>query len=79
MSKCEQCGGQGSDLFEVVRNGESRKFDSFDCAIQFMAAPCDNCGCLITGQTHRLSDRTFCCPSCLSQSGLETPILSETV
>lgn len=79
MSKCDQCGGQSSNLFEVVQNGESRKFDSFDCAIQSMAASCDNCGCLITGKQHSLRDEIFCCQSCLQQSKTKAHALSESV
>lgn len=73
MSKCEQCGEQNENLFEVVKDGQSRKFDSFDCAIQSMAEKCSNCGCLITGKSHRHGDAGFCCQVCVTQSKILSP------
>ncbi len=67
MTKCETCGRQNEGLFEVIKDGVSRTFDSFDCAIEAMARPCKNCGCLITGNDSLDGDITFCCGACQRQ------------
>jgi len=68
MTKCETCGSQTGDLFEVVKGGVSRTFDSFECAIEAMARPCENCGCLITGNDAVEGASIFCCSACQQQS-----------
>jgi len=68
VSKCETCGSQNGDLFEVVKDGVSRTFDSFDCAIEAMAALCGNCGCLVTGKNSVDRNDGFCCKACHQQA-----------
>ena len=68
MSKCETCGNQDSNLFEVIKDGVSKKFDTFECAIKSMAAPCDNCGCLMTGVQKVFDNKAYCCDQCHEQS-----------
>lgn len=79
MSKCETCGNQNGQLFDVVKNGETRTFDSFDCAIEAMATPCDNCGCLITGSDAIEGDTRFCCSACQRQASDSSNRLAEAV
>ncbi len=67
MGKCETCGSQNSDLFEIVKDGVTRTFDSFECAIQSMATKCYNCGCLITRRPHFTGDKAYCCNACQKQ------------
>ena len=68
MTKCETCGNQNNDLFEVIKDGISKKFDTFECAIKSMAAPCENCGCLITGLQKISDEKAYCCDVCHQQS-----------
>ena len=37
MARCDHCGNDYDKAFQVVRNGSSKTFDSFECAIQMMA------------------------------------------
>lgn len=35
--ECDQCGNDYEKSFEVVRGGQRKTFDSFECAIEAMA------------------------------------------
>jgi hypothetical protein len=43
MATCEVCGNEYDKTFELIRGGETRTFDSFECAIQAMAPTCGHC------------------------------------
>lgn len=79
MSKCETCGNPNGQFFEVVKDGKTRTFDSFDCAIEAMASPCENCGCLITGIDSVGVNARFCCSACQRQASESTNRLVEAV
>ena len=81
MSKSETCSNQNSPFFEVVvtKDGVTRTFDSFDCAIEAMAPPCENCGCLITGSNSVEVDTEFCCSACQRQAAESSNRLMEAV
>ena len=49
MARCEVCGNQYDKSFQVVMNGETHVFDSFECAIHALAPNCENCGIKIIG------------------------------
>ncbi len=64
MAKCEKCGNDYKRTFDVVINGESHTFDSFECAIAAVAPSCAHCGCKIIGHGVEANDRMFCCSHC---------------
>ena len=37
MARCDLCGNDYDKAFTVTRDGETRTFDSFECAISLMA------------------------------------------
>jgi hypothetical protein len=47
--------------FEIVRDGETHVFDSFECAIHSLAPACEHCGCRIIGHGVEVGDSIFCC------------------
>jgi hypothetical protein len=47
--------------FEIVRDGETHVFDSFECAIHSLAPACEHCGCPIIGHGVEVGDSIFCC------------------
>ena len=49
MAKCDVCGNDYDKSFEIIKGGESRTFDCFECAIHAMAPRCAHCGCKIIG------------------------------
>jgi hypothetical protein len=71
MSVCETCGNDYDKAFDVVMNGKSHTFDSFECAIHALAPTCSHCGCRIVG--HGLEDdgTYFCCDSCAEKAGVK--------
>jgi nitrite reductase/ring-hydroxylating ferredoxin subunit len=71
MATCEVCGNEYDKTFEVTREGESRVFDSFECAIHALAPTCAHCGCRIIGHGVEASEAIFCCAHCASHEGVE--------
>jgi hypothetical protein len=66
---CEVCGNDYDKAFEVVMEGESHTFDSFECAIQLLAPVCPQCGCRVIGHGVEANDEIYCCAHCAHQSG----------
>lgn len=67
---CEVCGNHYDKAFQVVLQGVSHTFDSFECAISALAPKCSHCGCRIIGHGMEDGRRIFCCAHCASKSGL---------
>lgn len=70
MARCEVCGNEYDKAFQVVRGGETRTFDSFECAIHAMAPVCEHCDCRVIGHGVEAGDRVFCCAHCAKESGV---------
>ena len=70
MATCDVCGNDYDKAFQVVREGETRTFDSFECAIHALAPTCDNCGCRVIGHGAEADGRVFCCAHCAAQAGV---------
>ncbi len=49
MAQCEVCGNDYHLSFEVIAEGQTHTFDSFECAIHKLAPDCAHCGCKIIG------------------------------
>ena len=67
---------------EIVKNGISRYFDCFECAIHAMAPKCDHCGCRIIGHGEEAHGKIYCCSHCLRHGetagdALVTPIIEQ--
>jgi hypothetical protein len=71
MATCDVCGNDYDKSFEVRRGGETRTFDSFECAIHAMAPTCAHCHCRILGHGVESAGRVYCCASCARHSGVE--------
>jgi hypothetical protein len=64
MAKCEMCGNDYDKSFEVIMQGESHTFDSFECAIHALAPECTHCGCKIVGHGVEANSGIYCCAHC---------------
>jgi hypothetical protein len=64
MTKCEKCGAHYKNVFQVVMNGETHTFDSFECAIAMLAPACAHCGTKVIGHGVEANDKIFCCNHC---------------
>lgn len=67
---CETCGNDYDKAHQVTREGRTRTFDSFECAIQAMAPTCDHCGCRIIGHGLETDGAMFCCAHCAKHAGV---------
>ena len=70
MAKCDQCGNEYDKSFEVVMDGETYAFDSFECAIQMLAPICVHCGCKVIGHGVERDDVIYCCAHCAAREGV---------
>jgi hypothetical protein len=71
MAQCEVCGNEYDRTFDVMRDGETHTFDSFECAIHAMAPTCGHCGARVIGHGIEAGDATYCCAHCAQASGVE--------
>ena len=70
MPKCDACGNDYSRSFQVVKDGRTHTFDSFECAIHKLAPRCGHCGCTIIGHGLEAADRIYCCAHCAREAGV---------
>lgn len=71
MAKCEVCGNEYDKAFQVIVDGESHVFDSFECAIHALAPTCAHCGCRIIGHGMESADAMYCCAHCANAEGVK--------
>ncbi|MFN4895042.1 MAG: hypothetical protein ACK5GN_04345 [Pseudomonadota bacterium] len=70
MGRCLTCHNDYDKTFEVVLNGRSYTFDSFECAISKLAPLCAHCGCRIIGHGVESGEVFFCCAHCAHGAGV---------
>jgi hypothetical protein len=70
MGICEVCGNDYDKAFQIVRNGDTHTFDSFECAIHALAPVCSHCHCRIVGHGMEANGEFFCCAHCAGHAGL---------
>jgi hypothetical protein len=71
MPKCETCGNDYDKAFQVVKEGKSHTFDSFECAIHALAPKCGHCGIGIIGHGLEAKGKFFCCDHCAGKAGVK--------
>jgi hypothetical protein len=69
MATCEVCGNEYDKSFQVVAQGKSHTFDSFECAIHRLAPTCAHCDCRIVGHGVEAGGKVYCCANCARHSG----------
>jgi hypothetical protein len=67
---CEVCGNEYDKPLEIVVNGISHYFDSFECAINALAPHCGHCDCRIIGHGVESGGQMFCCAHCAMEKGV---------
>lgn len=70
MATCDVCGNEYDKAFQIIRDGETRTFDSFECAIHAMAPTCEHCGCRVIGHGLEANGKIFCCAHCAQEQGV---------
>ncbi|MDQ3533881.1 MAG: hypothetical protein M3456_16235 [Actinomycetota bacterium] len=70
MARCDVCGNDYDKTFTITtREGASKTFDSFECAIHALAPECSHCGCKIVGHGLESDGSIYCCAHCARESG----------
>ena len=69
MPKCDKCGNDYDKAFQVVAQGKTHTFDSFECAIETLAPTCAHCGVRIIGHGLEKDGKIFCCAHCGGMAG----------
>ncbi|MBV8094677.1 MAG: hypothetical protein JO212_14085 [Acetobacteraceae bacterium] len=49
MAVCDVCGNDYEKAIQIIKEGRTHTFDSFECAIHALAPTCAHCGCRIIG------------------------------
>ena len=70
MAQCEVCHNEYDKSFQLIANGKTHVFDSFECAIQALAPTCAHCGCRVIGHGVEARGRVFCCANCAKTAGV---------
>ena len=68
MKTCDTCGNDYDKTIEIIKDGQSYVFDSFECAIHKLAPTCHKCGLRIIGHGMENNGEYYCCEHC---AGLE--------
>ena len=71
MPRCDTCGNDYDKAFQVVMNGRTHTFDSFECAIHKLAPTCKHCGCRIIGHGLEANGTFYCCDHCAEKAGVK--------
>jgi hypothetical protein len=69
MGTCEVCGNRYDKSFDVIFEGATHTFDSFECAIQALAPVCSHCGIRIIGHGVEARGVFYCCVHCATHEG----------
>ncbi len=70
MSRCEVCGNEYEQSFQVIAGGRTHVFDSFECAIHALAPRCAHCDCRIVGHGVEAQGDIYCCANCAVEAGV---------
>ncbi|MDQ0315333.1 hypothetical protein [Amorphus orientalis] len=69
MAVCDQCGNDYDKSFQILKDGRTYTFDSFECATHALAPVCNACGVRITGHGVEQNETVYCCAHCAERAG----------
>ena len=69
MARCDICGNDYDQSFQLTKDGRTWTFDSFECAIHACAPVCPHCGCKVVGHGVQAGEKVYCCAHCARQGG----------
>jgi len=69
MAKCVVCENDYDKSFEIISQGQTYIFDSFECAIEKLAPQCVHCNCKIIGHGMESDNKFYCCANCAKKAG----------
>ncbi|MFO0589268.1 MAG: hypothetical protein U0441_17150 [Polyangiaceae bacterium] len=68
---CEVCGNSYEHTFDLIKDGQTHTFDSFECAIHKLAPRCEHCRCAVVGHGVETGGKVFCCAHCARNMGVQ--------
>jgi hypothetical protein len=71
MARCDTCGNDYDKSFQVLHDGATHTFDSFECAVHKLAPRCGHCGCTILGHGVEAAGSIYCCAHCAGEMGAD--------
>ena len=71
MGVCEICGNDYDKAMQVVMDGQTHVFDSFECAINALAPTCAHCQCRIIGHGVESNSAFYCGAHCAHAAGVQ--------
>ena len=71
MPRCDTCGNEYARSFQVVKDGTTHTFDSFECAIHALAPHCAHCDCRVIGHGLESNGTFYCCANCARMAGVK--------
>jgi predicted Zn-ribbon and HTH transcriptional regulator len=63
-ARCVNCGFNIEKDYILFINGTEYTFDSFECAVNFVAPRCSHCNSIIMGHGIKHAGEIFCCQTC---------------
>jgi len=69
MLICDNCGNDYDKAFQVILDGQTYTFDSFECAANRLAPRCSVCQTPILGHGLESDGRIYCCAHFAKQGG----------
>ncbi|MGZ3789008.1 MAG: hypothetical protein ACXVLQ_10815 [Bacteriovorax sp.] len=63
-ARCVNCGFNIEKDYILFINGTEYTFDSFECAINFVAPRCASCHAIIMGRGVHVGGEIYCSPTC---------------
>ena len=74
MGVCEVCGNDYDKAMQVVTDGQTHVFDSFECAINALAPTCAHCQRRIIGHGVESDSGFYCCAHCAHVAGVREAV-----
>ncbi|MDO9184358.1 MAG: hypothetical protein Q7U04_18225 [Bacteriovorax sp.] len=74
-TRCVNCGLNIEKDYILLINGQEFTFDSFECAVNFVAPRCKHCNAIIINSGVEMDGEIFCNSQCSSEKN-HTPIMA---
>jgi hypothetical protein len=71
MAVCSVCGNDYDKAFTITMKGQTKTFDSFECAIHALAPTCAHCKIRIIGHGMEKDGTFYCCANCAARAGVK--------
>jgi hypothetical protein len=74
VARCVNCGVNIEKDYILFINGAEFTFDSFECAVNFVAPRCSCCNTIIMGHGVQTGGEIYCTPTCAHSENHSTVV-----